>query len=101
VHRSRAEPGVAVDAWFGTAAVHALHGPVVRTLAARVGEVVTLLAVGGPATGVTTAGLRYPLHDEPLGPTSSRGVSNLVTDDPFTLTLRAGCLLVIRPEALS
>jgi thiamine pyrophosphokinase len=91
---------VEVDAWFGTTAVHALHGPTARTLTARPGEVVSLLAVGGPAEGITTAGLRYPLTDEPLGPTSSRGVSNEALTATPTITVRAGCLLVIRPEAL-
>ena len=37
------------------------------------GELLTLLAVQGPATGVTTTGLRYPLHDEALTPGSTRG----------------------------
>lgn len=92
--------GLVVDGWFGTAAVHALQGPGTRALPTRVGEVVTLLAVGGPATGITTTGLRYPLVAEALGPTSSRGVSNVATAPHPTLSLQAGCLLVIRPEAL-
>ena len=93
--------GLEVDAWFGTTAVHALHGPCERALPMRVDEVVSLLAVGGPAAGITTAGLRYPLVGEPLGPTSSRGVSNVAIDPLPTITVQAGCLLVIRPEALS
>ena len=92
---------VEVDAWFGAAAVHALRGPVRRELPMRTGEVVTLLAVGGPATGITTTGLRYPLDGEPLEPTSSRGVSNEAVDPLPTITVQAGCLLVIRPEALA
>ena len=91
---------VCVDARFGPTAVHVLRGPARRALPARPGEVITLLAVGGDATGITTAGLRYPLAAEALGPTSSRGVSNEAVDADPTLTVQAGCLLVIRPEAL-
>ena len=92
--------GIEVDAWFGATAVHALRGPVERELPMRAGEVVTLLAIGGDATGVTTSGLRYPLTAEALGPTSSRGVSNEAVEPLPTITVQAGCLLVIRPEAL-
>ena len=41
------------------------------------GELVTLVAVNGPAEGVTTEGLAYPLRGETLEPGSSRGVSNV------------------------
>lgn len=92
--------GREIDAWFGTTAVHALHGPTERRLATRAGEVVTLLAVGGPADGVATAGLRYPLHRERLDPTSSRGVSNEALGAEAAVAVEAGRLLVIRPEVL-
>jgi len=48
-----------------------------RELWGRPGELVTLLAVGGPADGVTTSGLVYPLSNERLEATSARGVSNV------------------------
>ncbi|MDH3296199.1 MAG: thiamine diphosphokinase [Acidimicrobiia bacterium] len=48
-----------------------------RTLRGRPGEVVTLLAVGGRAEGITTRGLAYPLTDEHLETGSARGVSNV------------------------
>ena len=41
------------------------------------GELVSLLAVNGPAEGVTTEGLAYPLRGETLEPGSTRGVSNV------------------------
>lgn len=92
--------GVVVDAWIGTAAVHAFQGACTRSFGARVGETLTLLAVGGDATGITTRGLRYPLVGEPLSPTSSRGVSNVAAAPDPSVTVQAGRLLVIRPEAL-
>ena len=92
--------GVTVDAWFGTAAVHVVRGPGTRTLSVRPGEVVTLLPVGGAASGISTTGLLYPLRAEALAAASSRGVSNVATEPDPTITVQAGCLLVIRPEAL-
>jgi thiamine pyrophosphokinase len=61
------------------------------------GDLVTLLAVGGPAAGVTTSGLRYPLRDETLEPGSTRGVSNVLVEPTATVELRSGVLLVLIP----
>ena len=47
-----------------------------RTLAGEPGELVSLFALHGPAEGVRTEGLEYPLAGETLEPGSSRGVSN-------------------------
>jgi thiamine pyrophosphokinase len=50
---------------------------------------------------VKTQGLRYPLEEEALLPGSSRGVSNEVLSSSAVVSLSAGTLLVIRPEALA
>jgi thiamine pyrophosphokinase len=60
------------------------------------GETVSLLPVGGPARGITTRGLRYPLHDAELHFERSRGVSNVIVEPPAHVTVREGLLLVIR-----
>ena len=60
-------------------------------------SIVTLLAVGGPAVGVTTSGLRWPLTDAELAPTSTWGVSNEITESPARVALRGGTLFVIQP----
>ena len=62
------------------------------------GRLCTLLPIGGPAVGVVTHGLRWPLADETLGPGSSRGVSNEIEDPPATVALRDGVLLAILPD---
>ena len=51
--------------------------PVARTLAGRPGDVVSLLPLGPGVVGVTTAGLAYPLRDEPLPEGPARGLSNV------------------------
>ena len=52
------------------------HRPRRAELAGSVGELVSLFALGGPAIGVTTAGLRWPLANHTLEPGSSLGISN-------------------------
>ena len=70
------------------------------TLPGPPGRLCTLLPVGGPAEGVVTTGLRYPLADETLEPGSTRGVSNVVVDESATVTVRAGVLLAVLPDLL-
>jgi thiamine pyrophosphokinase len=62
------------------------------------GANVTLLAVGGPAVGVETTGLRYPLRRETLEPGSTRGVSNELVDAVASVALAGGVLLVLLPN---
>jgi len=64
------------------------------------GALVTLLALGGPATGVTTTGLRWALRHERLEPGSTRGVSNEMAGPVATVAVDAGALLAIQPHAL-
>jgi thiamine pyrophosphokinase len=87
--------------------VRALMGParvyVVRDLLTIGGdptELLTLLAVRGPATGVTTDGLLYPLHDETLWPGSTRGVSNELLASTATVRVGTGVLLAVLPGEL-
>jgi thiamine pyrophosphokinase len=92
--------GVTVEAWMGTAHVLALRGPMHAPVHGRTGELVSLVPVGGDAHGITTSGLRYPLHAEPLLAGATRGISNEIVADPVGVELERGTLLVIRPYAL-
>jgi len=58
---------------------------------------VTLLPIGGPAVGIVTDGLRYPLHDEDLAPGTTRGVSNELIATGASIQLTSGTLLVVQP----
>lgn len=88
---------LSLRAHLGPATVHVLHGPGERRLDGAVGELVSLIPVGGTATGVATSGLRYPLRDESLAPTTTRGVSNVIESRPATVALRTGVLLAVLP----
>ncbi len=88
--------GLELDALLGEALVHVVRDA--RTLRGTSGELLTLLPIGGPAQGVTTSGLEYPLRDEVLTPGSTRGVSNVFTAAEARVTLADGVLLAIRPQ---
>ena len=91
--------GADVEAWVGTAAVVVVRDR--ADLVGRPGELVTLVPLGGPARGIRTEGLRYALDDEDLEPGTSRGVSNEFAAARARVTMRAGTLLAIRPDALT
>jgi thiamine pyrophosphokinase len=59
------------------------------------GEIVSLLPWGAPARGVTTQGLRYPLHGETLYAERSRGISNELTGDSAAIQVKEGTLICI------
>lgn len=74
-------------------------GPARVELAGHLDDLVTLVPLGGPAQGVTTQGLRYPLAGETLTPGTSRGLSNVRTASIASVSLQAGRLLVIETPA--
>jgi thiamine pyrophosphokinase len=87
-----------ITALDGMARVHVVRAQEPATvLIGEVGEVVTLLPVGGDASGISTEGLLYPLRGESLPPGSSRGVSNVVAAVPASVQLEAGSLLAVFP----
>jgi thiamine pyrophosphokinase len=86
---------VVVDAVVGEGRVHVVRDE--RVLAGEVGDLVSLLALHGPAEGVRTQGLAYPLAGETLEPGSSRGVSNVFSADVARVSVERGTLLAVRP----
>ena len=87
--------GVTIDALIGDARVHVVRGE--RLLEGVPGELVSLLPVHGPAIGVRTEGLAYPLRGETLTAGSTRGVSNVFASERAHVSLESGVLLAIRP----
>jgi thiamine pyrophosphokinase len=59
------------------------------------GDVVSLIPWGGAVAGVTTAGLRWQLHNETLQPDRTRGVSNEMKEKSASIRLKSGLLLII------
>ncbi|MCB1271976.1 MAG: thiamine diphosphokinase [Microthrixaceae bacterium] len=69
-----------------------------RVIRAPLGSTVSLLALHGGASGVTTEGFRWPLRRATLGPESTRGVSNIIEADPARVEVREGTLTVCVPD---
>lgn len=61
----------------------------------RGGDIVSLIPWEGPVEGVTTSGLKWPLHSEMLYPDKTRGISNEMLDSNAAVTIASGLLLII------
>jgi thiamine pyrophosphokinase len=85
-----------IQALVGDARITVVHRD--ARLTGAPGDVCSLLAVGGPARGVRTTGLRFPLHGEDLLPGSTRGLSNELTEPVATVSLEHGALLAVQPD---
>ncbi len=81
---------IADDPWT----VRLLRGGETRQWPGRPGDTLSLLPLGGPAAGVTTAGLAYPLRRETLNFGPARGVSNAFVAENAAVTLNRGLLWV-------
>jgi thiamine pyrophosphokinase len=90
--------GPDIDAFVDTALISVVRGE--RILRGVVGELVSLLPVGGDVVGVTTTGLRYRLENETLRAGGSRGVSNVFIEDRASVAVTEGVLLAIQPDRL-
>jgi len=86
---------VELDGYLGASRVHVIRGE--RTLEGQPDELVSLFALHGPAEGVRTEGLAYPLAGEMLEPGSSRGVSNLFVGEHARVSVERGVLVAVRP----
>ena len=87
-----------IDARFGADLLTVIRAQ--TTLTGSPGDLVTLLAVGGTANGVTTSGLRWQLSSEQLEPGSSRGVSNEMIAAEAVIEIESGVLLAIQPASI-
>lgn len=87
--------GVELDAEIGRAQVHVIHDE--RVLPGHSGELLSLFALHGPARGVRTEGLAYPLAGETLDPGSTRGVSNVFVGESARISVEHGVLVAVRP----
>lgn len=60
----------------------------------RSGDIVSLIPWQGDVTGVFTENLRWHLHHETLYPDKTRGISNEMTADVATISIKSGLLLI-------
>lgn len=88
-------PSIGVEWRAGEATIHVVHSRVEVT--GTPGSTISLIPVGGTTTGVTTDGLRWPLHAAELTTGSTLGVSNEFVADTATIEVETGTLLVVVP----
>jgi thiamine pyrophosphokinase len=84
-----------LDARIGSARAIPIHAGEGVSLLGAPDAVLTLIALGGPASGITTGGLRWPLRAETLEPGSTRGVSNEIVSGAVRVELTGGTLLAV------
>jgi thiamine pyrophosphokinase len=84
--------------WMGPNLLVPVHSGQCRSVDGAYGATVTLLAVAGPAAGVTTTGLRWALDDASLLPDSTRGVSNVLIAPLATVEVKEGVVVVVMPD---
>lgn len=92
---AEAYAGVELDALLGPSMIHVVRHE--RSFVGHAGELISLLALHGPAVGVVTEGLAYPLRGETLAPGSSRGISNAFDAAEASVALESGVVLAVRP----
>lgn len=90
-----------VSARIGAATVTVVRPGRVRPVTGRPGEQVSLLPFHGPARGVTTQGLRWPLVDADLGPGTTRAVSNELVGTAGAVRVDDGVLAVVQPGTVA
>ena len=86
---------VQVDALMGVARLWVVRSH--RAIPGTPGGLLSLQAFGGPATGIRTSGLRWPLAGDTLEPGSTRGISNVFCASEATVSVGSGVLIAIRP----
>ena len=65
----------------------------------RSGDIVSLIPWQGIVTGVQTKDLKWPLTDETLYPDKTRGISNEMTGETASVSIRSGSLLIVHRRA--
>jgi thiamine pyrophosphokinase len=90
---------VEIDAWIGSSLTQVVRRE--RDLRGEPGELVSLMPAHGPASGVRTDGLVYPLDGETLEPGSTRGISNELASPNARVSLERGVVLAVRPGGAS
>lgn len=91
-----AHAGLRLDAVLGGARVTVVRAEP-RRLHGRPGDLVSLFALHGPARGVTTHALLYPLSGATLEPGSTRGVSNELAEPEASVVVAEGVVLAVQP----
>jgi thiamine pyrophosphokinase len=83
-----------IEVWHGAQTGWVIKPPG-EDISGRPGDTVSLIPLGGNASGITTEGLAYPLKGAELPSGSVRGISNLLEKSSAHVELSNGLLLAV------
>jgi len=83
-----------VELWEGQQTIRLLRPPG-DEIHGNPGDTLSLIPIGGPAEGIKTHNLEYPLNDETLYTGPARGVSNVLLTRQAKVEFKTGMLLAI------
>ncbi|MFC1972074.1 thiamine diphosphokinase [Chloroflexota bacterium] len=83
-----------IEVWHGEQTGWVIKPPG-EDISGHPGDTVSLIPLGGDASGITTKGLKYSLKDEKLTFGPARGLSNLLEKPSAHIRLSEGLLLAI------
>ena len=64
----------------------------------KCGQTLSIIPVTADVRGISTSGLEYPLDNETLYFSSTRGISNVMTADTCEITIKEGLALVVKVD---
>ncbi len=85
-----------IEGFLGRARVLPVHHR--RSISAPPGTTASVLALHGPARGVSVTGMRWPLHDAVLDAATTLGVSNEFESAAASFEVARGVLTVVIPD---
>lgn len=83
-----------IEVWHGEQTLWVIRPPG-EDIYGHPGDMVSLIPLGGDASGITTEGLKYPLKNEYISFGRTRGISNLLEEPPARINLSDGLLLAV------
>ncbi|MBI2708510.1 MAG: thiamine diphosphokinase [Actinobacteria bacterium] len=89
-----------IEAWCGRALLLVARPGRPVTIDAPAGSLVSVLPAHGPARGIELSGLLWSRTGLDLAAGSTRGISNVVDRPPVRISVTAGTLLIVRPDAV-
>ena len=89
-----------IEVWHGEQTGWVIKPPG-EDISGHPGDIVSLIPIGGDASGITTKGLKYSLKDEDLTFSSARGISNLLEKPSAHIKLSEGLLLAVHTPGRS
>ncbi len=85
---------VRIELWYGNQTAWLVRPPG-EALLGEHGDLLSLIPLGGAASGVTTVDLKYALCNESLQPGPARGISNVINGFDPSIKLRRGAVLIV------